>query len=98
MKPVTIAQIFEKLPNDDLQSLIYKETGIKYFSVENQDIASLVPVRNLFAHKGNFGHALLIAGSRGKTGAAVLSAKACMRSGVGLLTCHIPSCGYAILQ
>ncbi len=54
--------------------------------------------RNRFSHKGNFGHALLIAGSYGKMGAAILSARACMRSGVGLLTCHIPECGYDILQ
>jgi ADP-dependent NAD(P)H-hydrate dehydratase / NAD(P)H-hydrate epimerase len=40
----------------------------------------------------------LIAGSYGKIGAAVLSARACMRSGVGLLSCHIPKCGYEILQ
>ena len=41
---------------------------------------------------------MLIAGSYGKMGAAVLSAQACMRSGVGLLTCHIPRCGYDIMQ
>lgn len=51
-----------------------------------------------FAHKGNFGHALLVAGSYGKTGAAVLAAKACLRSGVGLLTCHIPRSSVNILQ
>ena len=54
--------------------------------------------RNAFAHKGNFGHALLIAGSYGKMGAAVLAAKACLHSGVGLLTCHLPKCGYEIMQ
>lgn len=54
--------------------------------------------RNRFGHKGDFGHALLIAGSYGKMGAATLSARACMRSGVGLLTCHIPKCGYEIVQ
>jgi NAD(P)H-hydrate epimerase len=41
---------------------------------------------------------MIIAGSYGKTGAAVLSAKACLRSGVGLLTCFVPKCGYEILQ
>ena len=61
-------------------------------------IRSIYKPRNPFAHKGNFGHALLIAGSYGKIGAAVLSAKACLRSGAGLLTCHIPKCGYDILQ
>lgn len=54
--------------------------------------------RDPFAHKGSFGHALLVAGSHGKTGAAVLAAKACLRSGVGLLTCYLPECGYDILQ
>lgn len=66
--------------------------------IDDSLIRSVYKPRNRFAHKGNFGHALLIAGSYGKMGAAVLSAKACLRSGVGLLTCHIPKCGYDILQ
>lgn len=61
-------------------------------------IRSIYKPRNPFAHKGNFGHAMIIAGSYGKIGAAVLSAKACLRSGAGLLTCFIPKCGYEILQ
>jgi NAD(P)H-hydrate epimerase len=66
--------------------------------VDGTIIQTIYKPRNRFAHKGNFGHALLVAGSYGKIGAAVLSAKACLRSGVGLLTCHIPKCGYDILQ
>ncbi len=54
--------------------------------------------RKNFAHKGNFGHALLVAGSYGKIGAAVLAARACLRTGAGLLTCQVPGCGYEILQ
>ncbi|MGZ5191992.1 MAG: NAD(P)H-hydrate epimerase, partial [Flavisolibacter sp.] len=50
-------------------------------------IKSIYRPRNRFAHKGNFGHALLIGGSYGKMGAAILAAKACLHSGVGLLTC-----------
>ena len=61
-------------------------------------IQKLLKPRNPFAHKGQFGHALLLAGSYGKMGAAILSAKACLRSGVGLLTCHMPTCGYEIMQ
>ena len=61
-------------------------------------IQSIYKPRNRFAHKGQFGHALLVSGSYGKTGAAVLGAKACLRSGVGLLTCFVPACGYEILQ
>ena len=60
--------------------------------------AAILPPRNKFAHKVNFGHAALIAGSMGMMGAAVLSAKACLRSGVGKLTCFIPRIGYEIMQ
>lgn len=54
--------------------------------------------RAKFSHKGIYGHGLLVAGSKGKMGAAVLSARAAMRSGIGLLTVHIPKIGYDILQ
>ena len=50
------------------------------------------------SHKGNYGHALLVAGSYGKMGAAVLAARACLRSGVGLLTVHVPAKGVDIIQ
>jgi len=51
-----------------------------------------------FDHKGSNGHLLLIAGSRGKMGAAVLAAKAAMRSGLGKLSVLSPLCGIDILQ
>jgi hydroxyethylthiazole kinase-like uncharacterized protein yjeF len=66
--------------------------------ITRNDVCTFLKTRSRIAHKGNFGHALLIAGSYGKMGAAVLSSKAGMRSGVGLLTVHIPKCGYEILQ
>ena len=69
-----------------------------YEWVDDTLIHSIYKPRKKFTHKGNFGHALLVAGSFGKIGAAVLSAKACLRSGVGLLSCHIPGSGYEILQ
>jgi ADP-dependent NAD(P)H-hydrate dehydratase / NAD(P)H-hydrate epimerase len=69
-----------------------------YLMVEKAVVRRLFKPRNAFAHKGNFGHALLIAGSYGKIGAAVLAAKACLHSGVGLLTCFLPKCGYSIMQ
>lgn len=50
------------------------------------------------SHKGHYGHALLIAGSYGTMGAAILAAKACLRSGVGLLTVHVPRSGVDIMQ
>jgi hydroxyethylthiazole kinase-like uncharacterized protein yjeF len=70
----------------------------KYELIDMSMIRSIYKTRNRFSHKGNFGHAMIIAGSYGKMGAAVLSAKACLRSGVGLLTCFVPKCGYEILQ
>ncbi|MBC7935004.1 MAG: NAD(P)H-hydrate dehydratase [Rhizobacter sp.] len=61
-------------------------------------IASLIPPRNPASHKGNHGHALLIAGNTGKMGAAVLSSTACLRSGAGLLTVNVPREERSILQ
>ncbi len=54
--------------------------------------------RNNFSHKGTFGHALIVAGSYGKMGAAVLATKACLRTGAGLTTAFIPNCGMYIMQ
>jgi ADP-dependent NAD(P)H-hydrate dehydratase / NAD(P)H-hydrate epimerase len=62
------------------------------------DIKSLVSPRANFSHKGDYGKALLLVGSKGKMGAAILAAKAAMRSGLGLLTAHIAACGYSSLQ
>ncbi len=66
--------------------------------VEDDLVKSLYHPRPRYSHKGNFGHAALVAGSYGFMGAAVLAANACLRSGVGKLTCHIPICGYDIMQ
>ncbi len=61
-------------------------------------VAEVLHTRKSDSHKGDYGRALLVAGSRGMMGAALLSARACMRSGVGLLTVRVPACGYSILQ
>lgn len=66
--------------------------------MEREDLAALLRPRRRFAHKGNFGRALLIAGSQGMAGASVLAARACLRSGVGLLTLHVPFCNNFIVQ
>ena len=55
-------------------------------------------IRSRFAHKGDFGRALLVAGQQGMAGASVLAARACLRSGVGLLTVHVPLCNNTIVQ
>jgi ADP-dependent NAD(P)H-hydrate dehydratase / NAD(P)H-hydrate epimerase len=72
------------------------ETPFHYLLME--DIHKIFRKRIKFAHKGLFGHALLIAGSYGMAGAAILAARAAMRSGVGLLTTHVPGTVYPIIQ
>ncbi|MDR1337260.1 MAG: NAD(P)H-hydrate epimerase, partial [Tannerella sp.] len=75
-----------------------EQTETPYYMLTDEDIPGLIRPRETFAHKGVFGHALLIAGSRGRTGAAVLAAGACLRSGAGLLTVHVPLRGETALQ
>lgn len=48
--------------------------------------------------KIDYGHALLVAGAYGKMGCTILSAKACMRMGAGLITVHVPQKGVDVLQ
>ncbi|MFO8001271.1 MAG: NAD(P)H-hydrate dehydratase [Marinilabilia sp.] len=62
------------------------------------DIREMMPSPHKFAHKGTMGHALLIAGSLGTIGAAILASRACLKSGVGLLTTHVPHHAVSILQ
>ncbi len=69
-----------------------------YTLLDKKLLQTIYLPRKQFAHKGNFGHALLLAGSYGKIGAAVLCAQACLRAGVGLLTVHVPEAGVNILQ
>ena len=63
---------------------------IKINLIEKSDMASLMPARPEYSHKGTYGHVLIVAGSKGKTGAALMAAKACLRSGTGLVTIGIP--------
>src|SRR5689334_16643318 len=76
----------------------YDSAETDYELIDETIISEIYKPRNRFAHKGNFGHALLITGSYGKMGAAILCAKACLRSGAGLTTCYVPKCGYEIMQ
>jgi len=69
-----------------------------YQSLEKDQIREFLPQRNRFAHKGSFGHGLIISGCYGMMGAALLAGEACLRAGVGLATVHVPRFGYNIIQ
>lgn len=81
-----------------LSSNAVMNTPTTYEYIEASSMFSLIRKRSKFDHKGIYGHGLLVAGSHGKMGAAVLGARAALRTGIGLLTCHIPGCGYEIVQ
>jgi NAD(P)H-hydrate epimerase len=63
---------------------------LKKETIELNDAAMLLPERTADSHKGDYGHVLIIAGSRGKTGAAMMTAKACLRAGAGMVTIGVP--------
>ena len=81
-----------------LSSTFLDEINTMYFYVDYNFVKELPKKRRKFDHKGHFGHALIIAGSYGKMGAAILASKSCLRTGVGLLTVHVPVSGYEIMQ
>jgi ADP-dependent NAD(P)H-hydrate dehydratase / NAD(P)H-hydrate epimerase len=75
-----------------------EKTTSNLFYLEDNDILPLLKDRSTFSHKGTFGHALIIAGSKGMAGASVLSSKAALRSGAGLVTVHGPAANRTIVQ
>lgn len=75
-----------------------KNAQTKYSTIDHEFVRQLMLPRDDFAHKGNMGHALLIAGSEGMAGAAVLATRACLRSGVGKVTALTPHCNSPIMQ
>ncbi|UAB83355.1 NAD(P)H-hydrate dehydratase [Zunongwangia sp. SCSIO 43204] len=69
-----------------------------YELIIKHEARTLYKPRKSNSHKGNYGHALVIGGSYGKIGSVLLSTKAALRTGAGLVSTFIPKCGYNILQ
>lgn len=65
-------------------------------SLNHEKVLSILPDRDPWAHKGNFGRIMLLCGSRGFTGAAALAARGALRSGAGLVFLGVPESIYAI--
>jgi hydroxyethylthiazole kinase-like uncharacterized protein yjeF len=79
--------------------LLYKSIQMKSsYLITKEEILKLYKPIDSKAHKGTQGHAVIIAGSYGKIGAAVLASKSCLKTGCGLVTTFVPKCGYQILQ
>ena len=77
---------------------IIEQTETKYYYIEPDEAARMIMKRSRFVSKHNVGHTLLIAGSKGMMGAAVLAAKAALHTGAGLVSVLSAACGEKILQ
>lgn len=69
---------------------ILNDQTLKHNLIDENVVIPVVRNRSADSHKGSYGHVFVIAGSSGKTGAAVLSAKSCMRTGAGAVTIGVP--------
>lgn len=81
------------LLNINLSRDFINNSSSSFFLTQKNDCKDILRPRQKFAHKGTYGHGLIIAGSLGKIGASILAAKATLRAGAGLVTAHIPICG-----
>ena len=81
-----------------LSETFIASTHTSYYIQDEAVIKSIYKSRELFSHKGDYGMAYIIAGSKGMMGAAVLTARAALRSGAGKVKVMVPECGYDIIQ
>jgi NAD(P)H-hydrate epimerase len=82
----------------DLSKEFIEKTATDYFVIDDEIIKGIFKPRDDFAHKGTYGKAIIVSGSYGKMGAAVLATKSALKTGAGLTFTIAPNCGYEILQ
>ena len=75
-----------------------EEKQTPYTALDMDVVKPLVKDRAKYSHKGTYGHAMIIAGSYGMMGASILTTHACLKTGAGLVTAHVPRLGYSIIQ
>ncbi len=77
---------------------VVQRTPAPFYLVEHNDVRRILKRRGEFCSKADFGSALLVAGSYGMMGAAVMAARGALRAGVGKLTVYSPRCGFDVMQ
>jgi len=77
---------------------VIERTSTDFYLIEKEDVKENLMPRNLFMNKYDNGSILLVAGSYGMMGAAVLAARGAMRAGAGVVTVHAPRCGFSVMQ
>jgi len=81
-----------------LSGKYYELTDSKYELVTQNEVLAIIKKRHKYSHKGLFGHAYILAGAKGKMGAAVLATRSCVRGGAGLTTAHVPRSAWQLMQ
>jgi len=84
--------------NIGLDTRFLNKEEIQHQVIDKKFLQHFLKERKRCSHKGTYGHCLIVAGSYGKMGAALLCAKATLKAGCGLVTAHLPKCGLAIMQ
>ncbi|MFH1016973.1 MAG: NAD(P)H-hydrate dehydratase, partial [Pseudomonadota bacterium] len=72
--------------------------ALRLFETQREDVTGILPPRERTGHKGSYGHVLIVAGSPGKSGAAVLAARSALRGGSGLVTLAVPESAHDIVK
>lgn len=87
-----------KVVDIGLSRSFIKNLDTSTYLINRKLVAQINMTRKRHSHKGDYGHALIIAGSEGKIGAAILATTACLRAGAGLVTASVPECGREIIH
>lgn len=82
----------------DLSKEFIEKVATDYLVIDYEIIKNTFKERTDFSHKGSYGKAIIVGGSYGKIGAAVLATKSALKTGAGLTFTVAPDCGYEILQ